>query len=136
MEQAGLARKDIAPYLGGKSKVSEILSGKRELTLSAIRALHHHMGIPAEVLIRRPVEPLPSSLKESAMEETFFHGNRNLAIRLASLLRVTLLFASCDIIVSWLFPNSPPPAASVPRAPTISVAAGDGQVTLSWSAID
>jgi HTH-type transcriptional regulator/antitoxin HigA len=63
MEQAGASRKDIEPYLGGKSKVSEVLSGKRDLTLSAIRALHKHMGIPAEVLIRKPVEPLPASLK-------------------------------------------------------------------------
>ena len=49
--QAGLSRKDLAPFLGGKSKVSEVLSGKRELTLSAVRALHKHLGIPAEVLI-------------------------------------------------------------------------------------
>jgi HTH-type transcriptional regulator / antitoxin HigA len=64
MEQAGVSRKDIEPYLGGKSKVSEVLSGKRELTLSSIRALHKHLGIPAEVLIRRPMEPLPASLKD------------------------------------------------------------------------
>ena len=64
MEQAGVSRKDIEPYLGGKSKVSEVLSGRRELTLSAIRALHKYMGIPAEVLIRKPIEPLPASLKD------------------------------------------------------------------------
>jgi HTH-type transcriptional regulator/antitoxin HigA len=64
MEQAGLSRKDIEPYLGGKSKVSEVFGGKRELTLSAIRALHRHLRIPAEVLIRKPQEPLPSSLAD------------------------------------------------------------------------
>jgi HTH-type transcriptional regulator/antitoxin HigA len=64
MEQAGLSRKDLAPYLGGKSKVSEILSGKRDLTLSAVRALHKHLGIPAEVLIRQEQESLPASLMD------------------------------------------------------------------------
>jgi HTH-type transcriptional regulator / antitoxin HigA len=64
MEQAGLTRKDLAPYLGGKSKVSEVLSGKRGLTLSAVRALHEHFGIPAEVLIKKQQEPLPASFRD------------------------------------------------------------------------
>jgi HTH-type transcriptional regulator / antitoxin HigA len=61
MEQAGLSRKDLAPHLGGKSKVSEVLSGKRELTLSAVRALHKHLGIPADVLIGQRQESLSIS---------------------------------------------------------------------------
>lgn len=51
MEQAGLTQKDLVPLLGSRSKVSEVLSGKRELSLRMIRALHSHLGIPAEVLI-------------------------------------------------------------------------------------
>jgi len=52
MEQAGLRQKDLVPYLGSKSRVSEVLSGKRPLTLAMIRALHEGLGIPAEVLLR------------------------------------------------------------------------------------
>ena len=51
MEQAGLTQKDLVPLLGSRSKVSEVLSGKRDLSLRMIRALHSHLGIPAEVLI-------------------------------------------------------------------------------------
>jgi HTH-type transcriptional regulator / antitoxin HigA len=63
MEQMGLSRKDVAPYFGGKSKVSEVMSGRRELALATVRQLHEHLGIPAEVLIRRQPEPVPASLK-------------------------------------------------------------------------
>ena len=52
MEQEGLTNKDLASYIGSPGKVSEVLSGKRALTLSMIRALHKHLGIPAEVLIQ------------------------------------------------------------------------------------
>ena len=64
MEHAGLTPKDLIPYIGSRSKVSEILSGKRELTLAMIRTLNRHLGIPAEVLIREPQEPLPSALAD------------------------------------------------------------------------
>jgi len=64
MEQAGLMQKDLIPYIGSRSKVSEILSGKRELTLAMIRSLNQHLGIPAEVLIRESQEPLPTALED------------------------------------------------------------------------
>jgi HTH-type transcriptional regulator/antitoxin HigA len=64
MEQAGLSKKDLIPYLGSRSRVSEVLSGKRELTLGMIRALNAHLGIPAEALIREPPEPLPTGLAD------------------------------------------------------------------------
>jgi HTH-type transcriptional regulator/antitoxin HigA len=51
MEQAGLTRRDLVPVLGTKSRVSEILSGHRQLTVDQIRALNKHFGIPAESLI-------------------------------------------------------------------------------------
>ena len=54
MEQAGLANRDLMPFIGGRSKVSEVLSGKRPITMSMARALHRHLGIPAEVLIQEP----------------------------------------------------------------------------------
>lgn len=51
MEQQGLSQRDLVPYLGSRAKVSEVLSGKRELTLSMIRALHTGLGIPADALL-------------------------------------------------------------------------------------
>lgn len=52
MDQQGLRQVDLVPYLGSKSKVSEVLAGRRKLTLSMIRKLHHGLGISAEVLLR------------------------------------------------------------------------------------
>ena len=54
MEQAGLTNRDLMPFIGGRSKVSEVLSGKRAITMSMARALHRHLGIPAEVLLQEP----------------------------------------------------------------------------------
>jgi HTH-type transcriptional regulator/antitoxin HigA len=53
MEQRGLSRADLEPMIGSRARVSEILSGKRALTLPMIRALHEGLGIPAEVLLGR-----------------------------------------------------------------------------------
>ena len=54
MEERGLRQKDLAPLLGGRNRVSEILARKRPLTLSAVRALSDAFDIPAELLIREP----------------------------------------------------------------------------------
>lgn len=54
MEQAGLKPANLVQYLGNKGRVSEILSGKRQLTLDMVRALEAGLGIPAKVLIRKP----------------------------------------------------------------------------------
>ncbi len=59
MEQQGLKQRDLVPFLGSRSKVSEVLSGKRSLTLSMIRALHNGLGIPAGVLLREAGATLP-----------------------------------------------------------------------------
>jgi HTH-type transcriptional regulator/antitoxin HigA len=56
MEEGGLKQRDLIPFIGSKSKVSEVLSGKRPLTVSMIRALHHGLGIPAEVLVQETQE--------------------------------------------------------------------------------
>ena len=53
MEQANLKPTDLIPYIGSRSRVSEILSGKRQLTLEMIRALEIGLGIPAKVLIQK-----------------------------------------------------------------------------------
>jgi HTH-type transcriptional regulator/antitoxin HigA len=51
MEQQNLAAKDLVPYLGSRSRVSEVLAGKRTLTLPMIRNLHRGLGIPAVSLL-------------------------------------------------------------------------------------
>ncbi|MEK6710811.1 MAG: helix-turn-helix domain-containing protein [Nitrospinota bacterium] len=54
MEEQGLKQKDLVPYIGSESRVSEILNGKRGLTLQMIRALSQGLGIPLEVLMNEP----------------------------------------------------------------------------------
>jgi len=51
MEQRDMKQSDLVPYIGSSSKVSEVLRGKRNLSLSMIRSLHTHLSIPAEILI-------------------------------------------------------------------------------------
>jgi HTH-type transcriptional regulator / antitoxin HigA len=51
MDQIQLKRKDLIPFIGSISKVSEVLSRKRPLSLAMIRRLHQNLGIPADVLI-------------------------------------------------------------------------------------
>jgi HTH-type transcriptional regulator/antitoxin HigA len=50
-EQLGLSRRELEPLIGSRARVSEVLSGKRSLTLPMIRRLHAALGIPADVLI-------------------------------------------------------------------------------------
>lgn len=54
MEQKGLANKDLMPFIGSASKVSEVLNRKRPLSLNMIRKLVSGLGIPAEILIQDP----------------------------------------------------------------------------------
>lgn len=56
MDQMGLKQSDLVPMIGSRSKVSEVLGGKRPLTLKMIRALHEHLGIPADLLVRTPID--------------------------------------------------------------------------------
>ncbi len=51
MDQEGLSQRDLIPYIGSRSKVSEVLSGKRQLSINMIRRLHGGLGIPLESLL-------------------------------------------------------------------------------------
>ena len=62
MEQANLTPRDLVPFIGSRAKVSEVLSGKRSITMSMARALHQHLGIPADVLLQEPGASLPDAL--------------------------------------------------------------------------
>lgn len=51
MEQMNLKQVDVAPLFGGKTRVSEVLNGKRPLTLKMITLLNQYLGIPLESLV-------------------------------------------------------------------------------------
>jgi len=65
MEQQGLKQKDIAEFVGGRNRASEILSRKRPLTLPMIRALHEKLGISTELLVREPAAEYRVSRKSA-----------------------------------------------------------------------
>ncbi|MGY3213286.1 helix-turn-helix domain-containing protein [Mucilaginibacter sp. HD30] len=51
LEEKGLKQKDLEHIIGSKSYVSQILSGKKELTLKMVRGLHQFLGISADILL-------------------------------------------------------------------------------------
>jgi len=51
MEQMNMSKKDLAEIIGYKSRVSEIFSRKRKLSLKMIRNLHEKLDIPYESLL-------------------------------------------------------------------------------------
>jgi len=59
MDQQDLNQKDLIPYLGSRSKVSEVLSGRRPLSMAMIRKLHAGLGIPLKVLVQESA-PAPA----------------------------------------------------------------------------
>lgn len=54
MEQQELKAKDLIPFIGSASKVSEVLSGHRRLSLRMIRNLVDGLGLPPHVLLPKP----------------------------------------------------------------------------------
>jgi len=64
MEQLGLGQKDMVPFIGTKSKVSEVLNGKRTLTLAMMRSLNKCLGISAEVLLKEPGANFPDEMQD------------------------------------------------------------------------
>jgi HTH-type transcriptional regulator/antitoxin HigA len=57
MGQLGKKQKDLAALVGGASRASEIMTGKRGLTAEMMRRLHDEWGIPAESLLGGPTTP-------------------------------------------------------------------------------
>jgi len=51
LEQKGMTRADLEDVMGGKSRVSEFFSGKRELSKTQIEVLHRMLAIPADILL-------------------------------------------------------------------------------------
>jgi HTH-type transcriptional regulator/antitoxin HigA len=51
LDQAGLTKADLAPWMGGRARVSEFFAGKRRLSIAQIKRLRDELGIPADLLI-------------------------------------------------------------------------------------
>ena len=64
LDQLGIGQKGLIPFIGSRSKVSEILNGKKSISLAMMRALHRGLGIPAEVLLQEPGANFPSDLPQ------------------------------------------------------------------------
>ena len=56
MDQYGLSRADMVPILGTMSRVSEVLSGKKELSMTMVQQLRTRFGVPADVLLPPPMK--------------------------------------------------------------------------------
>jgi HTH-type transcriptional regulator / antitoxin HigA len=54
MDQMGLKPTDLAKYLGGRNRVSEVLNRKRPLSVAMMRSLYQNLHIPAESLLAEP----------------------------------------------------------------------------------
>jgi antitoxin component HigA of HigAB toxin-antitoxin module len=70
LEQRGLTRADLIEPLGGKSRVSEFLSGKRPLSTNQIKAVRDLLGVPADLLLEGNT-PAVSGLKVSVVSLTY-----------------------------------------------------------------
>jgi HTH-type transcriptional regulator/antitoxin HigA len=75
MEQQRLTRKDLEPFIGSQSKVSEVLAGKRPLSLQMIRRLHEGLGIPAQALL------LPTESAESDVMDDKGYAYENFPLK-------------------------------------------------------
>lgn len=65
MEQLGLLKKDLIPFIGSASKVTEVLNGTRQLSLNMIRKLGEGLNISIDILIRVPKSQSKSVAKKS-----------------------------------------------------------------------
>ncbi len=86
MEQMNLKQQDIAPLFGGKTRVSEVLNGKRALTLKMITLLNRYLGIPLESLISGNKEiKLQDEQKEKLLKissiRDYLKGSRSAMIK-------------------------------------------------------
>jgi HTH-type transcriptional regulator/antitoxin HigA len=65
MEQHGLSRADMVPILGTASRVSEVLSGKKGLSMTMVQRLRARFGVPADVLLP-PVKTRRTTKRKAA----------------------------------------------------------------------
>lgn len=51
MQEKGLKSRDLVPWIGSKSYVSQILNKQKPLTANLMRVLHKNLGIPTDILL-------------------------------------------------------------------------------------
>jgi HTH-type transcriptional regulator / antitoxin HigA len=66
MDQHGLTRADLVPILGTPSRVSEVLRGKKGLSMTMVQRLRARFGVPAELLLPPPKARGRRSAKRAA----------------------------------------------------------------------
>ena len=133
MEQLGLNQADMTRYIGSKSNVSEVLSGKRSLSLSMMRKLHAGLGIPAEVLLQDPDAQFPTSYGELEWEK----------FPLKELAKRNIIPAfinsknQAEEAIRWLIQEagSPKTLTACHRKGTWNGSDGDAYATLAWELI-
>jgi HTH-type transcriptional regulator/antitoxin HigA len=72
MEQQGLTRKHLERMIGSRARVSEVLTGKRKLTIDMIRKVRSGLGISADLLIA----PGSSSQRRKSLGRQTVLGSR------------------------------------------------------------
>jgi len=108
MEQQDLRPVDLVVYLGSASRVSEVLSGKRSLTVDMINALSAGLGIPEKALLKKDRNEnefsinIPTPVFKQMLSRGYF-GEENITDRPAMIER---LFARHSLQPSALFRKS------------------------------
>lgn len=74
LDQYGMTRAELAPLLGGRSRVSEFFSGKRALSGGQMQQLREVLGIPADLLL--PASGAPRRAASRAMGKTRKAGTK------------------------------------------------------------
>ena len=59
MDRHGLTRADLIPLLGTPSRVSEVLRGKKGLSMAMVQRLRARFRVPADLLLPPPKKPPP-----------------------------------------------------------------------------
>jgi len=126
MEQANLKPSDLVPYIGSAGRVSEILSGKRQLSLDMVRSLSIGLGIPAKVLIQKSTDVSESEHWDTtlvkAMERRGYFGNKTIKE-----------FGKSDLVSSFLATfNQPQPAALYRKTIFRTAPRTDNNSLLAW----
>lgn len=135
MEQMNLSQRDLVPYIGSKSRVSEVLASKRRLTLDMIRSLSSGLGIPLRVLVHEAKpesfdvdEPDPRVFPLRAMNRHGYFG----AVRAPARLRAE----AGSFLRDFFAPLGPRPAHAL-RKQTHHVRSGrsfDQYALYAWTA--
>ena len=66
MDQHGLTRADMIPILGTASRVSEVLRGKKELSMTMVQRLRARFRVSADLLIPPPKQARRAAKRAAA----------------------------------------------------------------------